>query len=467
MREVVVGDSRMDAGPTVLTMRWVFEELFDLAGTSLESELKLTRAEVLARHAWDGGGSAYLDLYADLEQSAGAIEAFSGRGEGKRFLAFMAAARDTYVILKDAFIRSSKTNPIGLVDRLRREGRLTLASYGQINPHTGLWQALGKHLRDPRLKQLFGRYATYAGSSPFLAPATLMLIAYVEQEGVWLVDGGMHRLALKLSELAARHGAELRCDTEVAEVLTDGRRAVGVRLAGDDARLAADAVVLNADISSLGQGRFGKQVTHAAKPTPPAQRSLSALTWNIVGRTAGFPLSHHSVFFSDAYAAEFDDIFQRHRLPQGPTVYICAQDRAAELAAAAPAGPERLLLLVNAPAIGDGRGLSARDIEQCRASTFALLARCGLVVEHAPDACIATDPTGFERLFPATGGALYGRASHGSQASFSRPGARSKVPGLYLAGGSTHPGAGIPMAALSARQAAQAVREDFGAGAPR
>jgi 1-hydroxycarotenoid 3,4-desaturase len=467
MRQVVVGDSRMDAGPTVFTMRWVFEELFDLAGTSLDAELKLTRAEVLARHAWDGCGSTYLDLFADPEQSAAAIEAFSGRGEGKRFLAFVAAARGVYTTLKNSFIRNSKTNPLGLVERMRREGKLTLGSYGQLSPYTSLWHALGRHLRDPRLQQLFGRYATYTGSSPFLAPATLMLIAYVEQEGVWLLQGGMHRLAVTLAELAVRHGAALRYDADVAEILTDGRRAVGVRLTGDDARLDADAIVLNADISSLGHGLFGKAVTNAVKPTLPEQRSLSALTWNIVGRTSGFPLNHHSVFFSNAYAAEFDDIFKHHRLPQGPTVYICAQDRGADLDAAPPAGPERLLVLVNAPPIGDGAGLADADIERCYAGTVALLERCGLAIEHAPDACVATDPSGFERLFPATGGALYGRASHGSQASFSRPGARSKVPGLYLAGGSTHPGAGIPMAALSARQAVKSVLEDFGAPALR
>ena len=458
MREVVIADKRLDAGPTVFTLRWVFEELFDLAGTSLAAELALTPADLLARHAWDESG--YLDLYADLEQSAAAIDGFSGHGEGKRYLAFMAEARSIYTTLESAFINNSKTNLLGLTGRVGREGKL--GGWLRLNPYASLWQALGKHFRDPRLQQLFGRYATYAGSSPFLAPATLMLIAHVEQEGVWLVQGGMHRLAVALADIAVRHGAEIRYGAEVSEILRDRGRATGVRLNDDDgSRFDADAVVLNADVSALGRGLFGESVAQAVKPTAPAQRSMSALTWNLVARTAGFPLVHHSVFFSSRYQAEFDDIFNQHRLPQAPTIYICAQDRSADLAAEPPAGPERLLLLANAPPIGDRGTFDAADIERCYTRANALLARCGLELEHGTDAPVTTAPSDFERLFPATGGALYGRASHGWQASFNRPGARSKLPGLYLAGGSTHPGAGVPMAALSGRQAAKAVLEDL------
>lgn len=462
MREVAIGDARIDAGPTVLTMRWVFEELFARAGTSLDAELRLQQADIIARHAWSE--RERLDLFADPRRSADAVAAFSSGDEAKRFLAFSKDARRIYQTLKGPFISNSRTNPLGLTGRVGRAG---LGGMLHIKPYSTLWQALSGHFRDPRLRQLFGRYATYAGSSPFLSPATLMLIAHVEQEGVWLVEGGMHQLAVTLARLAERNGAALHYGAEVAEVLTRNGRAHAIRLAGADPRqIEADAIVLNSDVSALGTGLLGRDVVRAAPPTLPRHRSLSALTWNLVAETKDFPLMRHTVFFSSDYAAEFDDIFKHANLPREPTVYICAQDRGASLQsggadAPAPQGPERLLILVNAPAHGDTHELPPAQIADWQRRTFAVLEHGGLRIDAQTDATRVTTPSQFERLFPATGGALYGRASHGWQASFARPGSRTKIPGLYLTGGSTHPGAGVPMAALSGRQAAQAVLADL------
>jgi 1-hydroxycarotenoid 3,4-desaturase len=167
------------------------------------------------------------------------------------------------------------------------------------------------------------------------------------------------------------------------------------------------------------------------------------------------PLPRHSVFFSRDYAAEFEDVFTHGRLPREPTVYVCAQDRLEP--AGPPATTERLLCLVNAPADGDRVARAPKEIDGCRDRMFAFLARCGLKVTSEEQATCATTPADFERLFPATGGALYGAATHGWNASFRRPGSGTRLPGLYLAGGSAHPGAGVPMAAISGRLAARQV----------
>jgi 1-hydroxycarotenoid 3,4-desaturase len=285
-----------------------------------------------------------------------------------------------------------------------------------------------------------------------------MLVAHVEQDGVWLVNGGMHQLARAFARIAERLGVRFRYHSEVCEIELERGRAGAVRLV-DGERIAADAIVINGDVNAVATGRFGGAVRRAVPPTPVSDRSLSALTWTLVAKTDGFPLSRHTVFFSQDYPAEFDDIFVRRRLPNRPTVYVCGQDRNAH-SSDPPNGRERLLCLVNAPAVGDRHTFTRAEIDQCAESTFDLLEQCGLRIHREPDQTRVTTPADFERLFPATGGALYGRASHGWMASFSRPGARSKVRDLYLAGGSTHPGPGVPMAALSGRQAAASVIAD-------
>ena len=449
MRQLPAAGRPIDAGPTVFTMRWVFDELFASAGQRLEDHLALRQASILARHAWSE--TERLDLHADPEASAAAIAAFAGPAEASGFLDFCRAARRIYATLEQPFIEGPRPTMTSLALSVRNPADLLA-----IKPFATLWSALSDHFRDPRLRQLFGRYATYCGSSPFLAPATLMLVAHVEQRGVWFVEGGMHAVARALAALAEAHGVDIRYGDEVAEIGLRAGKVDSVRLAGG-ITLPATAVVLNADPAAIAAGLFGPAVRHALSAPNRADRSLSAVTWTGTARAGGFPLSHHTVFFSNDYRAEFDQL-ARGAVPHAPTIYVCAQDR--DDTAAAPDGPERLLVLVNAPANGDAHRYTDLEIDACRQRAWTLMQRCGLSL--SAQTLTATSPTEFDRLFPGTGGALYGPAVHGATASFRRPGSRTRVPGLYLAGGAIHPGAGVPMAALSGRLAASALMADLG-----
>jgi 1-hydroxycarotenoid 3,4-desaturase len=268
----------------------------------------------------------------------------------------------------------------------------------------------------------------------------------------------MHRLAAVLMALAQSLGVRIDLGRSVQQIRVQDGRVVGVVL-DDGERLAASSVVFNGDVAALPQGLLGDEARGAVPPVPVGSRSLSALTWNLRAPVQDFPLLRHTVFFSRDYVREFDDLFRRHRLPDEPTVYLCAQDRLDD-PTATRGQAERLLCLINAPARADIDPLADEEIAACEARTFQRLSSLGLSLDPAGPGHIRHTPTDWSRRFAGSGGALYGQATHGWRASFSRPGARTRLPGLYLAGGSTHPGAGVPMAALSGMLAAQQLLAD-------
>lgn len=445
------GGPRIDAGPTVFTMRWIFDRLFSSLGESIEDHMTFHQAEILARHGWQDGSR--LDLFADRERSAEAIAAFAGGDEARGYLEFCDESESIFKLLKDPFLARPIPSVANLISAF---GLSPLQAMRKMQPFNTMWRGISKHFQDPRLRQLFGRYATYCGSSPYLAPATLMLVAHVEQDGVWYLDGGMYALIETLEKLIKERGGIIRCDSHVSKINRQSGRVSGVTLESGQ-ELQSDVVIMNGDTNAVASGQLGPSLRSAVKPTKPVMRSLSAMTWMMEAEVSNFPLVRHNVFFSNDYQREFDEIFSQGRLPTEPTVYICAQDRND---VGSVKGAERLFFIVNAPAKGGTGHFSDDELSRCEESTFRVLKNCGVDVRPLPEKSIRFGPDDFSDLFPATGGAIYGPASHGWQASLKRPGCRSKIAGLYFAGGSTHPGPGVPMAALSGLMAAECAEAD-------
>lgn len=453
MRQLHVAGKPIDSGPTVFTMRWVFESLFARVGLRLEDHLTLHEASLLARHSWMDGSA--LDLFHDLEQSMDAIATFANGREADNYRRFAQQTEAVFNTLDASFMRAQRPNPIALSFGGGLQGMVDLAN---TKPFVTLWNHLSNSFEDPRLRQLFARYATYCGSSPFKAPATLMLIAHVERAGVSLVQGGMQALAKTLATTIESLGADCRYGEGVAAIESTQNRINGVVLESGQ-RIAARAIVFNGDSQALAKGLLGESAQRACSTRKEA--SLSAVTHCQVARTSGFALAHHSVFFGDDYQDEFASVFSRQNLTQNPTVYVCAQDRGGDSSEQTVVPEhERLFSLVNAPAVSMSPALRDEAIQRMHQT----LKSHGLVISEEQGSSIITGPSEFAQLFPASDGALYGRPTHGWMGSFNRPGSKSRIRGLYLCGGSVHPGAGVPMASLSGQLAADQLYTDFNAG---
>ncbi len=447
MRTVPSPAGPVDAGPTVLTMRHQFDALFELCGERLEDHVTLWQEHILARHWWPDGST--LDLTRDGDENITAIAALSGQRDAASFRRFTKRAQALFAAFETPMMEEGQPSILRLgLAAMARPGILP-----SLLPGLTLRTALKAQFRDPRLRQLFGRYATYVGGIPSRTPALLQLIWQAEAAGVWCVEGGLHRLADALGALAARQGVTQLYNTGAERLERQAGRIAGVHLS-NGRRLGCDAVVFNGDPMALSLGLLGESAKPAVRRSGVLPRSLSARVWAFAATPNGPDLAHHNVFFGQEPEDEFGPI-AAGQPPKDPTLYICAQDRGRDTR---PPALERFEIIENA---APSDALDPGEKDACRTRVFHQLAGFGLTFTPTPGETALTVPAEFHALFPASFGSLYGRSPHGMTASLARPRARTAVPGLYLAGGGAHPGAGIAMATLSGKHAAAAIATDL------
>jgi len=449
-----------DTGPSLLTMPWVLRELFADAGASLDHFLTLDPVDPVCRYSFADG--MHLDLTTDSARMAANIEALAPR-DVPAFFRFLAYAADLYALAGEPFLRYPLRRETFRQERgnLFRYG-LRLRDLPKIASPRTVHQTVSHFFSDPRLRQVFDRYATYNGSSPYRAPAALCLIPFVEfATGAWHPRGGMYRIAEALVALAEQVGVVMHRDTSVGGITQEAGRATGVRLASGDL-VRADAVISNVDVLTTYE-RLVDGTSPAVERSRAALRRLepsySAFVL-LLGTRGTYPrLPHHSIFFPADYEAEFHDIVDRRVPPNDPTIYVCRAT--ATDASIAPAGCDNLFVMVNVPYL-DGRTDWCDVSARYRDHILEALRRRGVSLAASIAVEDVWTPARLEAAYGAQRGAIYGFASNTPRAAFLRPPNRSPaLKGLYFAGGSTHPGGGVPLALLSGRIAADLVREEL------
>lgn len=429
-----------DTGPSLLTMPELLEQLFTDTGGPFE----LTPTAVDPACSYRFADGTELLVPHDAARVPDALDGALGAGAGESWRRLHDRSRRLWELVGEPVLRQPISLPTLARMSLRPADLRAVAPWQTID---GLGRRL---LPDQRMRTWLNRYATYSGSDPRRTPAVLAVTSYVEQQfGAWYVPGGLRRIVEALETRCRDLGVEICTDTGVEAVLTENGRASGVRVAGRD--VPADVVVSNADASVLYDRLLPRRTTRVGRRSlRGSSRSMAGFVL-LLGLSGRQPGAAHRVYFPRDYDAEFDAIFGRQPQPvTDPTVYVHAPD---DPALRPDDDSEGWFVLVNAPAHDphggvdwDAPGLA----ERYATHVLDLLAERGADVRSRLRFVETITPADLERRTGAPGGAIYGTASHGPRAALRRPANRSPVPGLFLVGGSAHPGGGIPLVLMSA-----------------
>jgi 1-hydroxycarotenoid 3,4-desaturase len=437
-----------DTGPTVFTLPHTLDSVLRAAGTSLEAELELLEPVPSFRYLYPDGVS--LDIHPRVSETLDSVAGVLGEGAASELAGFLEYSGRIWRAAAPHFVFGPAPGP----DSILRAGLALPALLRDVDPLRSMWRAIRSRVRSEHLRWLLARYATYNGSDPRRAPATLNCIAHVELAGGgYGVRGGMFEIARTLERTARSLGVRFAFGARVTAIDLAHGRVAGARLS-DGTRVPADAVVANADAAHV----LGSLLPPAGRRPSRGDPSMSGWVAILRARRERVtPRIAHTVLFPTRYLEEFEDIFDRGRAPREPTVYLCAQEPAH--GRSGWSDDEPIFLMTNAPPESGG---SERMAGETADRVSARLRAAGLA--GTGDRIVwERTPCDLAMQFPGSAGAIYGASSNSAFAAFRRPPNRvGHVRGLYLASGSAHPGGGVPMCLLSGRAAASALLEDRG-----
>ena len=442
MGRITFDGCTFDTGPSLVTMPFVLDDFFRDMGTSPEEELTLQQVDPACHYRWSDGSR--LDLPFDLNAAANAIGTIAPL-DAHNVRSYLREAQFMYEATKDVFI----FRPFdGFLELVKPANLHMLLSLPRLRLSKTLHEVHTRFFNDERVVQLFDRFATYNGSSPYLAPATLMVIPWVEFGfGAWYPRGGVYSIAEAITRVAQRVGVRIHTGVEVTRIETTAGRATGLRFA-DGSSQPYDRIVSNMDVRTTRTRLLGEDL--------PEVDDLSSSGFVILlsADAADHGLQHHNVLFSSDYEREFADIFEHRILPRNMTVYI-ARSAATDPSQAQP-GRENWFVLVNAP---PGLTISPEERDRYAEAILRHMERYNISPSIRQMQVRTSDD--MAREWNAEGGALYGRSSNSMFSAFLRQRQRSsRVRDLWYVGGSAHPGGGVPLVAISGTIAAPLIQNE-------
>lgn len=444
MNEVQARGFRFDTGPSLLTMPEVLESLFHDCGEELDEYLTIEPLEPLCRYFFKDG--TVFDNFEDIDRSLEEIARIAPEDQ-QAYKDFLAYAHQLYEKTSSSFL----FNPLFDWSDFKDVNFIDLAG---IDALSTVSKRVDQYLNSPYLRRFFKRFATYNGSSPFQAPATLNVIPHVEiNRGGYYVKGGIYQIAQSLRALAEKNGVKIILSTEVKSISTENGTVRGVQLANGN-KERYDIIVSNADAHETYLQLLPRQEVSALKKEiiEKAEPSCSGFVMLLgIDRTYE-RLRHHNVFFSEDYEREFSTIFEDKLPPHSPTIYIANTSYSDPRHAVK--GGSNLFVLVNAPYLSDGFDWTDEAVPYAIHIKSELEQRGLKSLKSSIKYEKIITPLDFYHKYRSKKGSIYGTSSNSRMAAFMRPGNKARsLEGLYLTGGSTHPGGGIPLVILSARHA--------------
>jgi phytoene desaturase len=439
-----------DTGPTLLTMPFVVEDLFQFAGYKISDYLQLIPIEPICRYFFHD--TEPFDASSDMENMQSNIRR-SFSEDQTNYLRFLKYAERIYHKTSPVFIFS----PIHEIRKTFTWQHIArLLTLYQIDPFRTVHQSVKKFFKEPHLIQIFDRYPTYNGSDPYRAPATLNVIPYVELGlGGYYIKRGLYQLIEALIKITRELNINIYTETNVSSILHNNRRVTGVRVAGE--KIDAEVVLCNSDVV-VSYNELIKGFLKIKNKLNRLEPSLSGLIffWTIKGQFS--QMKQHNIIFSQDYEKEFKQIFHELTPPDDPTIYISISSKIDK--EHAPDGYENWFVMINMPYLKEGEKWEESKSTKIRQIIIRKLKKFGIDIEGKIESEIKVTPQDIANQFYSNRGSIYGISSNTMSSAFKRPPNRSRqLKGLYFAGGSTHPGGGVPLCMISGKIAAELIDE--------